>query len=64
MDFPDLDDVLNSSMTGTGGGGGRRGKTPKVKVPWSLGHYLAAAVAAFALVCIVYAVVSEFAFSS
>ncbi len=59
MDFPDLDDLTSS---GGGGGGRRRGKRekpPKVKVRWSPVHYLGLAVALFALVCILYAVLSE-----
>jgi hypothetical protein len=61
VDFPDLDDALNSGA-GDGGSGGRRGKgkkPPKVKVRWSPVHYLGLAVALFALVCILYAVLSE-----
>jgi hypothetical protein len=64
VDF-DLDD-LSSTGGGEeepiGRGRGKRKKPPQVNVRWSLTHYLALAVGLFALVCIVWAVLSELAF--
>jgi hypothetical protein len=61
VDIPDLDDVVSSGgdAGSTGRRGGKREKPPKVKVRWSPVHYLGLAVALFALVCILYAVLSE-----
>ena len=59
MDFPGIDDVLNSNVVADSyGKRGKAEKPPEVKVPWCVIHYVALAVGLFAAVCVVYALLS------